>query len=286
MSDLVGGDEPPHDIVAEPPQPLAVHRWAGQALPSGGTSPPGRRASRAGRRASERPAGPAPGVEAAHPRAAPDRGRGRLRPWRPRRTAPAASGCGPARPAGAAGYPRADGCSPMAPRHVRPARGARRAARPPARWCPADGWWTTAPRPWPPAPARPPPVCAGWGPPPRARCSSAPARPAGPRARPWPQSAGPEAAAGAGRAGAGGAGARALWRAPRPAGVRHRGCSPPRRKRPAGRRGPAGRWGWRQSRRQGPPGRRGRPTPALALPGRGHGAPSRWPRPPAARAAR
>jgi len=48
MGDLVGRDEPQHDILEEPQEDLAVDRREGRALPRGGKSPPSRRASSAG----------------------------------------------------------------------------------------------------------------------------------------------------------------------------------------------------------------------------------------------
>jgi len=56
LGDLVGRDEPEHDVLEEPQQHLAMHRREGQARPRGGKSPPGRRAASAGTPESYRPA--------------------------------------------------------------------------------------------------------------------------------------------------------------------------------------------------------------------------------------
>ena len=133
MGDLVGRDEPPHDILEEPQEHLAMDRWERRTLPRGGTSPPGGRASSAGAPASSTRAGPARGADAAYPTAGLGHGLDRMHPWRPRRTAQWASGCGPAPPAVATACPPAAYCHPPAPRRVLPAPGARRGASPPVR---------------------------------------------------------------------------------------------------------------------------------------------------------
>src|SRR5262249_58029183 len=48
MGNLVGRDEPEHDVLEKPQQHLAMDGREGPALPRGGKSPPGRRASSAG----------------------------------------------------------------------------------------------------------------------------------------------------------------------------------------------------------------------------------------------
>ena len=240
-------------------------RWA---HPGGGQSPPGWRAPSPGAPESERPA--SRGREAAgdHPSVGLAHGPSHTRPARLHRTARWASGWAPTPPADATGCPLAGSARTTGEPHVRLAPGARRAARLPGPCSPAADGWRPGDHPSPSGAARPRTVCAG--PRRRARATGWPASgpPGGPRARPGPWRAGRAAASGAGRAVAGGAGARALWRAPHPAGVRHRGCSPSRRRRPAGRRGLAGRSGCRQSQRRCSLAPRGRPSGAPAPPGR------------------
>src|SRR5262249_43720892 len=72
---------------------------------------------------------------------------------------------------------------------------------------------------------------------------------------------------GAGRAAGGGGGTGGLRRGPPPVGARRRCYSRLRRRRPAGRRGPARRWGCRPSQRPRPRWQTGPPRSAPAPPG-------------------
>ena len=158
---LVGRDAPPHNVLEEPHEHLAVDRRQRRPLPSGGKSPPGRRASSAGAPESSTRACPARDVEAGHPSAGPGHGPGPTRPGHPRSMAQAASGDAPARPVVAAACPPGGSCPPPAPRRVRPAPDVRRAASPPAQDRHEAGWESTARHPWPRVPARRRTVCAG-----------------------------------------------------------------------------------------------------------------------------